>query len=112
MLLCKPFSNFTWKLFVTFLTTWLRINIIKLGLVCNQFGIAKGASKMLDAPILIQCPYNVALDHLIANEALVSKELIVMLLAISQTLALVMSFAEERALAPGANKVIHVKVLA
>lgn len=65
---------------------------------------------MLNAPILVQSPDYVALDHLLAHKALVAKHLVIVLLAIGQPLALIMPFAQEGPLAAGANKMVDVKV--
>jgi len=67
---------------------------------------------MVDAPSLVECGENVALNHLIAYVAQVAKELVVVGLAVSQTLPLIMAVAKEGLFALGANKVLNVPVLA
>lgn len=57
---------------VTFLTHGLQIDLIELALHCHLL-VAGGAGEVVDAPGLVEGREHVALDHLVADVAKVSK---------------------------------------
>lgn len=67
---------------------------------------------MVHAPRLIQGRKHIPCNHLIADKAQVSKQLMVMRLAVGQPAFLIMPVAQEGFLALGAHKVLHMPVLA
>jgi len=96
---------------ITLLTNWLQIYFIKLGLDRHLL-VAGGAGEVVDAPGLVEGREHVALDHLVADVAKVSKQLMVVSLAIGQTLPLIMTIAQERFLTLGTDKVLHAPMFA
>lgn len=65
---------------------------------------------MLYTPILVECSNNIAFDYLVAYKTLMAKDLIIMVLAVGQTLPFIMSFTKKRSLAFGACKVLNVEM--
>ena len=65
---------------------------------------------MIDAPGLVESREHVALDHLVADVAKVSEQLMIVSLAVCQTFSLIMTIAEERFLTLGADKMFHAPV--
>lgn len=67
---------------------------------------------MIWAPGLVQGGDRVADNDLVADEAHIAKQLVVVRLAVRQTLLFVVLVAEEGLLALGAHKVLHMPLLA
>lgn len=86
---------------------WSEINLLG-----TDATIADNATEVVDTPGLVESKDSLPGDHLIAGVAEHAKELLVMQLAIGQTLLLVVSRAQEGLLTTRADKVLHVPRLA
>jgi len=96
---------------IALLTNRLQIYFIELGLDRHLL-VAGGAGEVVDAPGLVEGGEHVALDHLVADVAQVSKQLMIVSLTVGQTFPLIMPVAKEGFLALGADKVFHTPVFA
>jgi hypothetical protein len=96
---------------IALLADWLEVDLVELCFYGHLL-VARGAGKVVDAPGLVERGEHVALDDLVAHVAEVAKQLVVVRLAVGQALALVVTVTEERLLALGAHKVLHVPMLA
>jgi hypothetical protein len=107
----QPAPQLGRKLVVALLAHRLQVALVELGLLVHLL-VADGTGEVVDAPSLVQGGENIAGDHLIADEAQIAEELVVVSLAVRQTLLLVVAMAEERLLAFGAHEMLYVPVLA
>lgn len=105
----QTFLKFGRKLVKTSLTTWFKVNIIKLGLLIH-FRVAKRTGKMIHTPGFVQCCKYISRDDLVTNKAQVSKQLMIMSFAVSLTFFLVMSVPQEWFLALRTNKMFHMPI--
>lgn len=67
---------------------------------------------MINAPSLVQGGEHIASDHLITNEAQISEQLMIMRLAVRQSLLLVVTMAQEGLFTLGANEVLDMPMFA
>jgi len=109
MILFQSQSQISGIFIVALLTDRLQIYFIELGLDRHLL-VAGGAGEVVDAPGLVESREHVALDHLVADVAKVSEQLMIVSLAVCQTFSLIMTIAEERFLTLGADKVFHAPV--
>lgn len=96
---------------VALLAHWLLVVLVELGLLVH-LPVAGRARKVVHTPGLVQRRKHIAGNHLVAHEAQVTKQLVVVRLTIRQTALLVVPVAQERFLALGTHKVLDVPVLA
>ena len=75
-----------------------QVDLVELGLDGHLL-VAGRAGKVVDAPGLVEGGEDVALDHLVAHVAKVTKQLVVVGLAVCQTLSLVVAVTQEWLLA-------------
>jgi hypothetical protein len=101
----QPAPQLGRKLVVALLAHRLQVALVELGLLVHLL-VADGTGEVVDAPSLVQGGENIAGDHLIADEAQIAEELVVVSLAVRQTLLLVVAMAEERLLAFGAHEML------
>lgn len=66
----------------------------------------------MDAPGLVEGSKHISCNDIVADVAEIPKELVIVSLAVSQALLFVVSVTQERLLALGTNKVLHMPVLA
>jgi len=96
----------SWIPVVTLFANGFEVDLVELCLDCH-FLVARGAGKVVDTPGLVEGGEDVALDDLVADVAQVAKQLVVVGLAVGQTLPLVVTVPQKRFLALGTNKVLH-----
>lgn len=111
MVFFQPQPQLTGIPIIALFADGLEVHLVKLGLD-GHFLVARRAGKMINAPSLVEGGEDVALDDLVAHVAEISEELVIVRFAVRQALALVVTVAQERLLALGANKVLHVPVFA
>lgn len=97
------------ELVVALLTDRLLVVLVKLRLLIQDV-IANGAGEVMDAPGLVECRKHIPAGDLIAHEAQVPKQLMVVRLTVSQTSLFVVPMPQEGLLTLGADKVLHVPV--
>lgn len=85
VLLLQTFLQFHWELFITLFTARPQVNIVKFGLF-GQFPVTEGTTEMFWTPSFVQSRDCVTKYHLVAHEANISKQLVIVDLAISQSL--------------------------
>jgi len=95
---------------VTFLTDRLQVHLVELALHRHLL-VAGGAGEVVDAPGLVEGREDVALYDLVTHLAQVPEQLVVVSLAVRQTLPLVVSVTQERFLALSADEVLDTPVL-
>jgi len=86
-----------------------QVDLVELGLDGHLL-VAGRAGKVVDAPGLIEGGEDVALDHLVAHVAKVTEQLVVVGLAVGQTLSLVVAVTQEWLLALCTYEVFNVPV--
>jgi len=111
MIFFESQSEFPGISVVTFLADGLQINFVELALDGHLL-VAGGAGEVVDAPGLVEGGEDVALYDLVADIAEITKQLVVVSLAVRQTFPLVVSVPQERFLALGADEVLDTPVLA
>lgn len=109
--LLQSLLELQWKLLVTLLTHRLHVKLNKLVLQ-SQFGVAGGTREAVDTPGFIQSRNNITLDHSVAVVADITKKLVVVSLAVSQSFPLIMPMTQKRLLTLGAHEVLHMPLLA
>jgi len=95
---------------IALLADRLEVDLVELCLDCHLL-VARGASKVVDAPSLIEGGEYVSLDNLVAHLAQVPKQLVVVSLAVGKAFPLVVPITEEWLLALGADKVFNMPML-
>jgi len=98
VVLLEAESHIPWVAVVTLLAHWLKVDLIELGLHCHLL-VARGTSKVVDAPGLIECCEHISLDNLVAHLAKVPKQLVVVGLTIGKALPLIVPVSKEGLLA-------------
>lgn len=98
-----------WESVEAAFATWLQINVVEFGLLM-QFRVTEGTSKVINTPCFVKCCEDISPNDLIANEAQVTKQLMVMCFTISQSLLLVMPLSQERFFTLRTYKVFHMPV--
>ena len=106
MILFESQPQISWIFVITFLAHGLQIHLIELCLDGHLL-VAGGAGKVVDTPGLVESSEHIRLDHLVTHIAQVAKQLMVVSLAVGQTLPLIMSVAQERFLTLGTHKMLH-----
>lgn len=96
--------------FVALLADRFLVVLEKLGLLVELL-VADRARKVMHAPGLVEGGENVPGDDLVANEAQIAEELMIVRLAVGHSTLLVVPMAQEGFLALGTDKVLHVPVL-
>lgn len=96
--------------FVALLADRFLVVLEELGLLVELL-VADRARKVMHAPGLVEGGENVPGDNLVANEAQITEQLMIVRLAVGHSALLVVPMAQEGLLALGTDKVLHVPVL-
>lgn len=110
MVFLEPLLQLLRELLIALLTDRLLIKLKELCLL-RHLGVTRGAGKVVLAPGLVESRHNISIDHSVANEAQVSKQLMVMGFTIGQSLAFIMAVPHEGLFTLGAHKMLHVPML-
>lgn len=103
-------AQFGWELLVT--ASASRAFVIFVEFTSGtQWCIANGAGKMMYTPCFVQCRENITSNDLVAHIAQISKQLMVMLLAVGKSLLLVMAMTMEWLLTFGTYEVLNMPML-
>lgn len=97
------------ELVVALLARWPQVELEELRLLVHLL-VAEGAGEVMNAPRLVQRREHVSGDNLIANEAKIPEQLMIMGFAVGEALLLVMTMTEEWLFAFGAHEVLYVPV--
>lgn len=109
MLTSQTTAEFVGELLVALLAHRLQVALVKLGLLVH-FLVTDGTGKVVNAPRLVQGGKHIARDDLIANEAKIPKQLMIMRFAVGQAFLFVMAVTKERFLAFGTSEMLHMPV--
>lgn len=109
--LLKSLLQLQRKLLVTFLTHRLHVKFHKLVLE-GELGVTGRAREAIHTPSLIQSRHHISFDHTVAMITNITKELVVVSLAVSKSFSLVMTVSQERLLALGTDKMLNMPLFA
>lgn len=104
-------SELTREALVALLAHRFLIILVKLGLLVH-FGIANGARKVMNTPGLVQRGEYVATNDLIADEAEIAKQLMIVRLAVGQTTFFIMTVSQKWFLAFSTDEMLNMPMLA
>jgi len=110
VILLESESHIPWVAVIALLAHWLEVDLVELCLHCHLL-VARGTSKVVDTPGLIEGGENVGLDNLVAHLAEVPKQLVVVSLTVGEAFPLVVPITEEWFLALCADKVFNMPML-
>lgn len=99
-------SKFAGEPLVALLANGLFIVFVKFGFLIH-FGIANRTREMMHTPCLIQRGEYVTTDNLIANEAEISEQLMIVRFTIGKATFFIMTMSQKRFLAFSTNKMLN-----
>lgn len=109
--LLQSFLELQGEFLVAFLADRLHVKLHKLVLE-SELGVAGGAGEAVDTPGLVQGRHHISFNYTVAVIANVSKQLIVVGLAVGQALAFIVAVSQERFFTLSTNKMLHVPLFA